>query len=266
MGRNDDADRWSDASSEQGGGRAGAHAATPLPLARLSHHHHHKNPSREIQVTHGCLLLPVILGAWWIWMRRKARGVMRVLHLAPPVGDADGDEDSAYHDIELMQPHDDDPFQTWEDVDHQRQGSTVRLVQWFKGNTSRTARARRKVQAATLHNLRQRPSIYEEECDNSNSGAAATAAPPHSLVASSGAATTADNHSQSSSTKSSVANQITTATITPYLSNSDDSGAAQGEWQCIHDTLSLKTWSIAPGGSSDELGVVETVTSRTSLC
>ena len=152
----------------------------------------------SIQITHGCLLLPVLLAAWWYWTKRKARKVLRRLHLMAPPPSADRQEDDAaeedgvgislayyqehIHDTgcsssthtsttrtsnhmgEANDPHQQDPFHSWDDVRHGSSShGALRWVQWFKGRGGKTTQNQRRVQANTLHNLRQGPSFFEHE-------------------------------------------------------------------------------------------------------
>lgn len=132
----------------------------------------------SIQTTHSCLLIPVFIGVWWYWTKRKARRVFRRLRLMTPIVGCNDDNDfstntnnengmdqnSTYPDFE--QEQDGDLFQTGHEMGVAAEpNTTTRWVRWLKGG-SQSARAKRKIHISTMDNLRRESSILTKNRKN----------------------------------------------------------------------------------------------------
>jgi len=194
------------------------------------HQRPHLHNEQTIQVQHSCLLIPVMFGVWWYWTKRKARSVLVRLRLAPPMDDDDDDDE---HDTTIYTNGSDcDPFHSWQDVSDQQGNNggsginhTLRWVRWFKGNTSKTTRARQRVHSATLNNLRKRPSFLEQDEDDDDGGGGS----PLSL-----------------STDRRIPLFGKKKGSTSFLEDQD--------WHCIHDTMGVEICAVPqhPSSSSEQ--------------
>ena len=118
-------------------------------------------------IAHGCLLIPVAFGFWWYWTKRTVRRVFRGLLTYTSNAECMGPtaakptENAYYKSDHRASSSNADQFHSWEDVMHQERqdDNTSRFVRWFHGSGTRNSRARRRVHAATLHNLRDGPSL-----------------------------------------------------------------------------------------------------------
>lgn len=117
--------------------------------------------SEEIQVRHGCVLIPIFVAVWWYYTRRAARRAFRLITsgdgcFSRPEAtegvsvsssrsfDAACNEEEGAYQVHAVQNH--DKFNSWDDViEHNtRQSSSMRLVRWItaKGKLSKKRRIR----------------------------------------------------------------------------------------------------------------------------
>lgn len=203
------------------------------------------NPPIAIHVSYNCLLLPVALAFWWYWTKRKARNVLRRIHLMAPPTEQDGvDEDEGDMDISMgyfyrsnsSEECDVDPFHTWDDVqqgshlgggNHSRSSSAVRWVQWFKGRGGKTTRTRRRVHATTLHHLRQQPSCLEQHQQQQQQPAVS----PAPLLLS------AELRNANNLFLFGKKNDVCRRSNKLEESDRGDPDESSSSWQCIHDTI-----------------------------